>query len=328
MPASFSCPECGAALAADASRCDLCGASLAQEETPPAPEPAEPRAGASSVEVPVESAPDSASVCSACGQTNPPGARFCNQCGSALETTVPSHEPISVDAATPVVPVQAQGPSKERPPSDPGRRALLLVGIGIAVVIGLYALTQLSSRAPATPAPSGEPAPSSVQPGPASVPAVGAVGLSDSLEARLVSLEDANTAASWAEAGRMLYVAALQAPGEAERAALGPRAVDAFDRSLALAEDPDVRTNLAAAALYDARNPMRPVQELQAVLRTNPDHVEANFNMGLLRMQIGRLDEAAESFRRVIALSEQGTPVHQEATRALAAVEQSQQQGG
>ena len=327
MPASSSCPECGAALAADASRCDLCGASLAGEENAPAldeerVEPVPPAVPSG------QPSPEASPDCPVCGYTNPPGARFCNQCGAALGTSVPSDEPISVVAATPVVPAPTHPPSTERPSSDPGRRALLLVGIGLAAVIGLYGLTHLSSRPDATPEPSAAAPPSVAPTGPAVAPGVGAVGLPDSLEARLASLEDANTAASWAEAGRLLYVAALQAPNESERAALGPRAVDAFDRSLALAEDADVRTNLAAAALYDARNPMRPVQELQAVLGSNPDHVEANFNMGLLRMQIGRLDEAAESFRRVIALSDQGTPVHQEATRALAAVEQSMQQGG
>ena len=281
-----------------------------------------------SVDVLVEPTHESSGVCSACGQTNPPGARFCNQCGAALRTAAPANEPISVVAVTPVVPAPLQPPSTERPSSDPGRRALLLVGIGVAAVIGLYGLTQLSSRPSAEPVPSAAAPPSVAPNSPAIAPGAGAVGLSDSLEARLASLEDSNTATSWAEAGRLLYVAALQAPSEAERATLGPRAVDAFDRSLALAEDPDVRTNLAAAALYDARNPMRPVQELQAVLGSNPDHVEANFNMGLLRMQIGRLDQAAESFRRVIALTDQAAPVHQEAARALAAVEQSLQQGG
>jgi tetratricopeptide (TPR) repeat protein len=127
----------------------------------------------------------------------------------------------------------------------------------------------------------------------------------------------------------VLYrAAAALAPDDPQRAALAQQAVDLYDRSLALDDDPDVRVNLAVAALLDPRNPMRAVQELQAVLTDNPDHVEANFNMGLMRMQIGRLDAAAESFRRVIALTPADDPVHRRATEALAAVEGAMAQGG
>src|SRR5690606_7455896 len=153
------------------------------------------------------------------------------------------------------------------------------------------------------------------------------VVLPDSLRDRLAALEDEGTAASWAEAGRLLVQAALAAPDDATRAGCAQRAVDAFEQSLARQDDHDLRTNPAAAALYDPRKPMRAVQELQAVLNEDPDHAEANFNMGLLRMQIGRLDGAAEAFQTVMAQTDPATPLHQEARRALEAVERQRASG-
>ncbi|MDX1419798.1 MAG: hypothetical protein R3181_07525 [Rubricoccaceae bacterium] len=239
-----------------------------------------------------------------------------------MTAAAPTDAP-SADASAPEpggrldVPPVAAG---ERPPSDPGRRALLYVGIGLAAVIGLYLVTQ-ASQSPA-PEPDGAAAePPRLTPAPAAIP--------DSLDEQVARLEDEGTAQSLDRAGGVLYrAAAVLPPEDPQRAGLAQRAVDLYERSLALDDDVDVRVNLAVAALLDPRNPMRAVQELQAVLTTNPDHVEANFNMGLMRMQIGRLDAATESFERVLALTPPDDPVHQRATEALAALEGAMAQPG
>ena len=331
--ASSVCPSCGAALAPDAEQCDLCGTMLAEAPTAEAPEPEDALVEATQPP-PIVPPPVAGPVtCSLCGHLNPAGSRFCNQCGATLAvpravSPPPAPMPESVTHAStppPAYPVPAALPTTPpataaaRPPSDPGKRALLYVGVGLAVVIGLYLATQASRRSepPAPPAAAG----------PSAAPA--AVALPDSLADRVASLEDEGTAQSLNDAGGLLYRAAASlSPDDPQRAALAQRAVDLYDRSLALQDDPDVRVNLAVAALLDPRSPMRAVQELQAVLNTNPDHVEANFNMGLMRMQIGRLDAAAESFRRVIALTPPDDLVHQRATEALAAVESAAAQQG
>jgi hypothetical protein len=190
----------------------------------------------------------------------------------------------------------------------------MLVGVGVAAVLGLYLLTQASRRPAAGPDPGAEAEQPRLTAEPAALP--------DSLFDRVAALEDEGTPASLDDAGGLLYrAAAALPPDDPQRGALAQQAVGFYERSLDLEDDPDVRVNLAVAALLDPRNPMRAVQELQAVLTAHPDHVEANFNMGLMRMQIGRLDAAAESFRRVIELTEPGDPVHERATEALAAVE-------
>ncbi|MEL7361821.1 MAG: hypothetical protein AAFN13_07095, partial [Bacteroidota bacterium] len=92
--------------------------------------------------------------------------------------------------------------------------------------------------------------------------------------------------------------------------------------------DPDVRVNLALAYQYDPSTPMGTVEQLQTVIEGYPDHPEANFNMGLMRARIGRLDQAIESMERVIAVTDHDSPVHQRAELELAQLRgQAQQQG-
>lgn len=345
MNTSTACPSCGAARSPGAERCDLCGTPFNEgvgsdgSEMDSSP-PASPVPLAATRPAPAVGPVD----CGVCGHLNPAGSRFCNRCGATLgaaqaaaelrrreegapvgaEPPAP-HEAPGGPAAVPVevVPVggdPAAAVTVERPPSDPGRRALLYVGLALAVVLGLYLLTQASRRSePEATAASAE------QPRLTAAPAA----LPDSLSEQVARLEDEGTATSLDQAGGLLYrAAAVLPPEDPQRAALAQQAVDLYDRSLALEEDADVRVNLAVAALLDPRNPMRAVEELQAVLNTSPDHVEANFNMGLMRMQIGRLDAAAASFERVIALTPPDDPVHRRATEALAAVEGAMAQQG
>jgi hypothetical protein len=335
MKASSVCPACGAALAPDAERCDLCGTMLGAPEPVASPEPASALVEATQPPPLVAPAASEPTACGLCGHLNPAGARFCNQCGATLvsaRAASPEPLPPAVSSRTPaeaplvgpapvVLPEEAASPGSGRPSSEPGRRALLLVGGGLLAVLALYVITQSSQR--------GTPAPEATAPAEAPRLTGAAEALPDSLRDRVAVLEDQGTAQSLDQAAGLLYrSAAARAPEDPQRGVLAQQAVDLYERSLALEDNPDVRVNLAVAALLDPRDPMRGVQELQAVLNAHPDHVEANFNMGLMRMQIGRLDAAAESFRRVIALTPPDDPVHRRASEALAAVEGAMAQQG
>jgi hypothetical protein len=331
------CPSCGAALPPDAERCDLCGTELDAASAPDVPEPEDALVEAtqppSAAHAPdPQAAPPSAPLsngpvqCMACGHVNPPWSRFCNQCAAPLSAVAEPVTPVNPAPAAgvpegPAVTVAPGPPSAPteggvRPPSDPGRRALLLVGVGVAAVLLLYFVTQ-RSQGPAEPE-----APAAAEDGDAPRLTPAPAALPGDLAEQVAALEDEGTPQSLDDAGGLLYRAAAALPPEdPQRSALAQQAVALYERSLALEDDPDVRVNLAVASELDGRNPMRPVQELQAVLAQNPDHPEANFNMGLKRMQIGRLDDAAESFRRAIANSSPGTLIHTSATDALAAVE-------
>ncbi len=260
--------------------------------------------------------------CGICARMNPAQSRFCNQCGTFLDGTSPTlaaKASVTRSLPAPVVSdATSIGDKVERPPSDVGKRALWMVGAGILAVLALYALTDWSSR-------NQSPDQASTD-GVEATPPMGSSALPDSLRARVNALEADGTAASWARIGHIYFTAAMQAD-ESARGELAGRAVDAFELSVEIEDNPDVRTSLAEAAQFDPRNPMRAVQELQTVLETTPDHIAANYLLGSLRARIGRLEGAVESFQRVIALSPASDPIHQRAVEELAAVRQTMASG-
>jgi cytochrome c-type biogenesis protein CcmH/NrfG len=188
-----------------------------------------------------------------------------------------------------------------------------MVAIGVVAVLVLYGLTLISGRADTATNSATAPQQTASESSGGELP--------DSLQAQVSALEAEGTASAWARLGHLYFTAAIRAT-DAERAAFASRAVDAFDLSLAIEENADIRTSMAEAAQFDQRNPMRAVQELQTVLATSPDHVAANYLLGALRARIGRLDDAAESFQRVIELTPAEDPIHQRAAQDLAGVQQ------
>ena len=285
MPAPPVCPSCGAIGRPGAERCELCGTAYA---------------GADDA---VRAAEADADVCPTCGAANPPGARYCNQCGREL-ATAPSPPP-----AAPL-----------RPASDsaPGRRAIGLIGLGLAIVAGLYGATLWSQQRAADAPPSAGDAIAAADP----IPDGPTPPLPPVNQAQADAFEAQETADGWYEAGRFYLTAAFEAreTNPVQSAQWARRAVENFERSLEIAPDPDVQLAVAEASQFDPSTPMRPVTELQSLLAAYPDHVGANLMMGERRLLIGRLDSARVSFERVLALTEPGDPVRERAEVALATV--------
>ncbi len=280
-----ACASCGAALRPGADACDLCG-------TP---------AGAPDPDDALLATAASGAECPRCGHVPPPGSAFCNRCGTDLR-----------GQSGP-----ASAPRAERPPSDVGRRAFAVAAVGIGLVVGLYFLTVWSGNEAEVPPPAAEQAV-----GPAQAIPEGAPPLPDSLQAAADQFAAEGTPAGWYESGRYYLTAAFDArqtdPTSSVRWAR--RAIQDFEQSLELEENADVRFALAEAAAFDPSNPMRPIQELQAVLTRDPQHVGATLMMGERRLMIGRYDSARVSLERVVALTEPGDPLRQRAEEALAAI--------
>ncbi|PAP77289.1 double zinc ribbon domain-containing protein [Rubrivirga marina] len=294
MPA---CDSCGASLDPEATVCDLCGTPVAATPSVSADPPAE------SVEA--EGQPRAGAACPACGHVNPPGSRFCNACGADL--------PVEAPTATPAPAAPTAG---ERPSSAAGKRGLMVVGLGVLAVVALYGLTLLSPRdAP-------EPAPATEEVGEAAPIPEGAPPLPDSLQAAADRFADLGTAEGWYESGRYYLTAAFNTvqtdPTSSVRWAR--RAIEDFERSLALEEDPQVRVALAEAATFDPADPMRPIQELRTVLDADPDNLDATFLLAERRLMIGRVDSARVAFERIVEIAPPGAPVRQRAEAALASM--------
>lgn len=292
-----ACDSCGASVPSGAAVCDLCGTPVTATAPADAPTPDRVSAGLGE-------------ACPHCGHTAPPGSRFCNACG----------EPLPVDTEDAVVlpppDAAASGPAA-RPSSDAGRRALMVVGIGAGLVIGLYLLTVFAPR----PEPSA-PADPQAEVGQAAPIPDGAPPLADSLQVAADRFAALGTADGWYESGRYYLTAAFNAvqtdPTSSVRWAR--RAIEDFEQSLALADDPRVRVALAEAATFDPADPMRPIQELRTVLETDPDNLDATYLLAERRLMIGRVDSARVALERILELAPPGAPVRQRAEAALATI--------
>lgn len=163
-----TCPSCGALLADGAEVCDLCGTPIPSE--PPAAEEGEETPTTHKGEEPhPEDSTESETIgeargvfCNACGWQNPPGARYCSQCGSRLQDLS------TPDTSTPDVPQEARSAattvSADLPASPPeskaapangatsedsegmGRQVGLIVGVALLVVVGLFLVTTWSEQ--------------------------------------------------------------------------------------------------------------------------------------------------------------------------------------
>ena len=284
MTDSPVCPSCGAIGHPGAERCELCGTAFSDE-----------------------GAVAEAERCPTCGAGNPAGARFCNQCGRGLAATAGSPPAVA-----------SHPPSQPPTDSAPGRRALGLIGLGLAIVAGLYGATLWSQQRNADAPPIDDDPIAAADP----IPDGPTPPLSALNQPQADAFEAEGTAEGWYESGRFYLTAAFEAreTNPVQSAQWARRAVANFERSLEVAPDPDVQLAIAEASQFDPSTPMRPVTELQSLLAAYPDHVGANLMMGERRLLIGRLDSARVSFERVLALTEPGDPVRERAEVALAAV--------
>ena len=195
-----------------------------------------------------------------------------------------------------------------------------MIGAGVLAVVALYGLTVWSDRqAPAAGLDQPDPV---ADLGPADAIPDGAPALPDSLQAAADAFAAQNTPGGWYESGRYYLTAAFGAvqtdPESSVRWAR--RAMADFEKSLALDDDPQVRVALAEAATFDPSDPMRPIQELRAVLEADPDNLDATFLLGERRLMIGRTEQARESFVRVLELAPADAPVRERAEAALASL--------
>jgi ribosomal protein L40E/Tfp pilus assembly protein PilF len=261
-----------------------------------------------------------------------------------------------VPAPPPTVPAEATVPG-ERPDSDAGKRALALVGAGVLAVLVLFFITRASQNDAPAPAANQGAAQAAPQAAPAEL-SDDALARAASLEEEIAAAtsdeerlakqealaglytqegafsraavvqeeiaEATQTALAWADAGSLYLAHMLRASGP-DRATYAQLAGEAYEKSLAIdSTDLDVKTDLATAYLNDQQNPMEAVATVKEVLATDPNHVRANFNYGLMLAQINRVDQAIEQFQKVIGLTDHEDPVHQRAEQELSRMQAGQ----
>lgn len=254
---------------------------------------------------------------------------------------------VKVAPAPPRIPIE---PPSAADGQGIGKRVGIIVGSGVLVVVVLYLMGALSSSSGPQ-----EAIPLSQQTGPAgSAPLAAGISqqiaaLDDSVAAtsgvrrigfmrRRVDLllgatrfdlaavaqeelaRETRSEPDWALAGNLYYDSMELAPlGSAERIAFAKKAIASYQETLAInPENLDVRTDMAIAYLSDPDNPMAAIQETQAVLERDSLHVQANFNRGVMLLQINRRGEAVAQFRKVQRIvGNPDDPVYQRAQQVL-----------
>lgn len=155
-----SCPSCGARVPDDAEQCTFCGTSVTSEE-PSSGADAPSEASGEESEDPSASAeeddPDRTSVyCHQCGFENPIEANYCSQCGTELQDLGASEEARPVTADLPEGGPGGDAGAEDAetvsdtegadPQAEIRSQLLWMIGIGVALVLGFFFVTQWSEQ--------------------------------------------------------------------------------------------------------------------------------------------------------------------------------------
>ncbi len=323
-----TCAECGARLINNEERCGLCGWPV--EDTTH-----EEAKGVIAKRI------TEGSYCNTCGWKSPAGSKFCSQCGGKLQRVITK-------------PQEQPAKPRKRPANverGVGQQVFVLMGLGVLFVIILFVATTVSKRT-SSPEPV-LPTAVSADNAPLRTPLSG--DLADriaELDAAIMSdtsavapllmrekmyvlaeggrldmaadvqsaiAEQTGLAEDWKTAGDLYYEWMTNESQTAERGNAAVSAVSAYQATLALDPDNlDVRTDMATAYL-NTGSPMLGVTEIKRVLEVDPDHLNANFNYGLMLARINRTEEAIAQLQRVRALAPDSTSVHHQRASALIA---------
>ena len=326
------CTGCGAKLATHAEFCDLCGTPVSLSIT-------ESQTVLPSLEEATEILKPH--FCTACGAENKVGANFCFHCGADLRK-----QEHAAPKSTSALPTQGDATKV-----NVRNQVFKVIGVGALAVVVLFAISLWSKEnikptpkpvqaAKNTVAPAQE-IPLNAELSKKVKPFVDKIAQLKGNEKQKAQLELAtlflqnqrqdkagsiqenvaqsvNTAEAWAIAGHSYYDWMMKQPeGDPNKAAYAQKAVAAYEKSLSIQENPDVRTDMAVAYLNDPLNPMKAIQNTNLVLEKNPNHVQANFNKAFMLLQVGRTAQAKEFFQKVKTLTPPTEEAHKRADMML-----------
>ncbi len=344
---SKSCSGCGSRLDEDATQCGLCG-------TPVSGTDEELKVYADSEVAEFEPSASTAEpvFCNSCGWKNPPNANFCSKCGSELQTDLHGRPvPLTPPAARESI-LEKDDPEPALVGGvEPGagKRIGILIGVAVLLIVVVYLLFAISEQNGALSSVSSANRPAGAPPEPGLITEFasresdlvaeldrlnGEERISKQRElltlyftARRFDLAGAKAEeiaietgaeSAWIDAGNFFYDW-METSDPVNKAYYSKKSTSAYRKALEMDPDNlDIRTDMAVAYLYDPDNSMLAIQETMKVLEADSNHVQANFNRGIMLWQIDRLEEAADQFEKVIRLvDDPDDGVSQRASEAL-----------
>lgn len=110
-----------------------------------------------------------------------------------------------------------------------------------------------------------------------------------------------NNFANWLKTGD-LFTEAYQATLDTlSQPPLIQNALEAYQKALAFQPASlDAKTGLGVAYVSGAGSPMQGIQLLLEVVKSDPENVKANYNLGLFSMRSGQYDKAVSRFKTII----------------------------
>lgn len=150
---------------------------------------------------------------------------------------------------------------------------------------------------------------------------IGRADLAAIEQQRLARRTDAT--ADWRHAGGLLY-GWMEAVYNERKTDVALLAIEALGKVLAeKPDDVDVRADLGWAYQYDPQNPMEAIRQTNLALEQDPDHLAANYNRAVFLLRINRIQDALEQFERVGALAEDGSAYQRQAQAWIRTIRQN-----
>ncbi len=249
-----------------------------------------PRCGVA-VELPVLDAAGAPQICTLCGFRNSPDAATCESCGARLAGVAAGGSVQRKGAAEkPVRPASARAKGGRQKKEGRSRfepwQVVSAVAVLALVVVVVYLLVQGDQGSAPRTVPSSDPQ------------AAASMAQIDALQQAV----DANPRDT---ATRLRLANLLHDHG------MLPRAIDHYNEYLELEPtDPNARVDLGICydqlALQDSLNAPRyfalAVREMETVAKNSPTHQPAAFNLGIVNLHMGNLEDSNKWFKRAVEL--------------------------
>jgi cytochrome c-type biogenesis protein CcmH/NrfG len=265
--ANVVCRECGAALSKDNKFCPQCGTKVEDQ---------------------VGSLRSSGVRCKVCGHDVDATASFCESCGAALKGT-PAKPKRAPQKST------RTGGTKARTgfSYEPWQ---VITGALVVLLLAFFVYTELTRQQP-------QQKPSVQAQGSPTMPSAATMGEIDQLQ-RAVDANP-NDHASLIRLANILHDAGMHNP------LFLNRAINAYAKYLVLKPtDPDARVDMGicyfemaridtvnAASLFS-----RAIREMETAVKANPTHQPASFNLGIVNLNAGNMEESLKWFKKAVEI--------------------------
>jgi len=231
--------------------------------------------------------------CGVCGHETDGDANFCESCGSALKGSGRAQQPKKGSQKKTVGTARsAKGKERKKFSFEPWQ---LITG-GIVLVLAVFFVYTEVTRGPATPKSAAQ----------ESIPAPNAGMLQEIEELQRTVDANPNDAASLIRLANMLHDVGMH------NQMFLNRAINTYAKYLKLKPtDPNARVDMGICYFEMAREDTnnaaswlsRAIQEMETAFKSNPDHQPAAFNLGIVNLNAGNMEESTKWFKKAMEIS-------------------------